>query len=351
MTEDFIITPDYKKIFSYHDSIADRIKSRENSQLEFKESFNWNSKEEYAKTMAAFANNRGGYIVFGIKDHPRDLIGLKNNNFEITDEAKISLYLNSIFLPEIIFEKFVMSENSKIIGVLRIEEAKNKPIVCIRAGDAIKEADIYYRYNGSSSKIKYGELKMLLEIIRNEERKIWMRHLEKISKVGAENAVILDITDNKLEGKGGSLLIDNKLITKLKFIKEGSFKEGGEPVLKLVGDVKPIIISKSGKIKKNGIQITDDPNAPAIRIEEEEILKAKFPLDYETLIKNFKIKFPNIKLNKDFHERRKKLMENKNLSKRRFLDPNNPKSPKKDFYSHNFLREFEKILLGKKLED
>ena len=349
MTEDFKNTELYKKIFSYHNSIPDRIISRESGQLEFKESFNWHSKEEYAKTMAAFANNKGGCIVFGIKDRPRDLIGLRSNNFETTDESSVSLYLNSIFSPEIIFKKDVIDENSKTIGIIRIEEAKNKPIVCIKAGEAVKEADIYYRYNGSSSKIKYGELKMLLEVIRNEERKIWMGHLEKISKIGAENAVILDIANGKVEGKGGSLLIDSKLIPKLKFIKEGSFKEGGEPALKLVGDVKPVIFSKSGKIRKNNLQITNDPNAPAIRLEEEEILKTKFPLNYEALIKNLKDKFPSIKLNKDFHEHRKKLMEDKNISKRRFLDPNNPKSPKKDFYSHNFLKELEKYYQEKNM--
>lgn len=333
MSEDFKNSACYKKIFSYSNSIPYRIISRESGQLEFKESFNWNSKEEYAKTMAAFANTKGGCIVFGIKDHPRDLIGLKNNNFEATDEAKISLYLNSIFLPEIIFEKFITYENSKTIGIIKIEEAKNKPIVCAKSGEILKEADIYYRYNGSSSKIKYGELKILLEAIINEERKIWMSHLERISKIGAENAVILDIANGKVEGKGGALLIDSKLIPKIKFIKEGSFKEGGEPTLKLVGNVKPVIFSKVSKIEKDGRKITNDPNAPAIRLEEEDMLKAKFPLNYEDLKKHLKAKFPNLKLNAEFYEIKKKLMEDENLSKRRFLDPNNPEGPKKDFYN------------------
>jgi len=64
---DLINSQDYKKIFIFHSSIANRIISRESSQLEFKESFNWLSKDKYAKSMAAFANNRGGFIIFGSK--------------------------------------------------------------------------------------------------------------------------------------------------------------------------------------------------------------------------------------------------------------------------------------------
>ena len=78
---DFIHNPDYKKIFSFHATIRDRVMARESGWLEFKESFNWLSKDKYAKSMAAFANNKGGYIVFGIKDQPRELTGLQSKNF------------------------------------------------------------------------------------------------------------------------------------------------------------------------------------------------------------------------------------------------------------------------------
>ena len=41
-----------------------RVKSRERNNLEYKESFGLSSWAKYAKTMAAFANNQGGYILF-----------------------------------------------------------------------------------------------------------------------------------------------------------------------------------------------------------------------------------------------------------------------------------------------
>ena len=80
------------------------LKSRESNTLEFKESFHNKSWIQYSKTMAAYANNRGGYIIFGIKDKPREVVGLKNNHFETLSQEQFTDYINSLFAPEIDFE-------------------------------------------------------------------------------------------------------------------------------------------------------------------------------------------------------------------------------------------------------
>ena len=46
---------------------AGTLKSRESNTVEFKESFNKSNTPKYAKTMAAYANNRGGYIILVLK--------------------------------------------------------------------------------------------------------------------------------------------------------------------------------------------------------------------------------------------------------------------------------------------
>ena len=341
MNTDFHNSDEYKKIFLFHETIADRIISRESGWLEFKESFHWNSKDKYAKSMVAFANNKGGYIVFGIKDKPRDLVGLQSNNFEEVDEAKITAYLNSVFAPEIIFEKFVITVNTKKIGLLYTQQAKTKPIVCLKNDGELKEADIYYRYNARSERIKYPEIKAMFDFVKEEERKGWLEHFEKISKIGPTNAAIMDTIGGEITGKGGTLVIDKKLIPKLKFINQGNFQEKGKPVLRLIGDVKPVSII-AGKSKNGlGVQITDDPNAPAMRLEEEEILKKKYPLDYRALVKELSKTYSDFKINSKFHKLRKELMKGEKLSRTRYLDPNNTKSSRKDFYSPNIVKKFE----------
>ena len=78
---------------------AGTLKSRESNTVEFKESFNKSNTPKYAKTMAAYANNRGGYIIFGVKDNPRKIVGLKNENFENMSQEQFSEAINSLFAP------------------------------------------------------------------------------------------------------------------------------------------------------------------------------------------------------------------------------------------------------------
>mgnify|MGYP002627971886 CR=1 FL=1 len=43
---------------------------------------------KYAKTMAAFANRDGGYIIYGVKNNPRIVVGMRDNIFDEYDDAK-----------------------------------------------------------------------------------------------------------------------------------------------------------------------------------------------------------------------------------------------------------------------
>jgi hypothetical protein len=101
------------RIFRISAANPDRLISRENSTLEFKEGFGWKSLPEYARTLAAFSNAQGGYIVFGVKDRPRILEGLTNDRFEELDPAKLTRGLQDYFEPEIQWESFICMFQAK----------------------------------------------------------------------------------------------------------------------------------------------------------------------------------------------------------------------------------------------
>ncbi|MDH4241828.1 MAG: ATP-binding protein [Phycisphaerae bacterium] len=326
------------KIFNFHQDFPNRIIARESSWIEFKESFNWASKSKYGKTISAFANNKGGYIVFGVKPNPKELVGLQSGNFEDIDESKITEYLNSVFSPEINFEKFTRKVLDKIIGLIFVYESLNKPVICTKTDDDIKEAEIYYRYNARSEKIKYPELRTMIDKAREQEKKEWMKHMERISRIGPTNTAILDISNGKIEGKGGTLLIDEKLISKMTFIKEGKFKKEGKPVLKLVGDVKPAIVTK-GIVDVGHVRITDNPADPAIR---EETILEYYPLDYRKLTALLRERYSDFKIGRKYHGIRKELRGFVQYCKTRLLDPSNPKGSSKDFFSHDIVSVFDK---------
>jgi predicted HTH transcriptional regulator len=120
-------------IFLLEKQESDRLKSRENGFLEFKESFNWESRLKYAKTMAAFANSRGGYIVFGVTDKPRTAKGLQSEKFENFDPAKISEILNEYFNPEINWEIGTHEFLNRKFGIIYVSSSENKPVICSKS--------------------------------------------------------------------------------------------------------------------------------------------------------------------------------------------------------------------------
>lgn len=91
------------------------------------------------------------------------------------------------------------------------------------------------------------------------------------------------------------------------------------------------------------VQFSDDPNAPKVTITEEEALQ-KYPLDYHDLLDKLKKRYSDFVQNNNFYAIKKEIVENDKLNKlshTRLLDPKNPKSGKKTFYSSNILKEFD----------
>ncbi|HLE75752.1 MAG TPA: ATP-binding protein [Candidatus Bathyarchaeia archaeon] len=255
------------EIFKVSPNKPNRVISRESSWLEFKESFGWASLAKYLRSCAAFANSKGGYIVFGIANRPHILKGLKGKNldsFEGFDPEQMTNHFNDHFAPEIEWNIHQYELHGNVYGLLYVYESKNKPVVCCKdAGKELKEGDIYYRYRGRTERIKYPELRTILDAGREQEQQLWMQHLANIARIGVREAGIFDLHTGQITGFGGSFLIDESLLSQLSFIKEGEFSEvKGKPVLKLIGNVEPIrsMPSNAGKkqiIKTKGIRIGD----------------------------------------------------------------------------------------------
>jgi len=250
-------------IFRLDKKNLERLITRESSTVEFKESFHGKGKwDEYCKTMASFANNKGGVIVFGIKRKPHDLIGLNNSYFEDYDTAELSTYLNSRFAPEIIWSKHSHNVYGKVFGLILVRESQNKPVIAICNGsNIINESDIFYRYNAYNKKIKYPELKHILEENRRKEQELWMSHLQHIASIGVHNAAIFNPDNGIITGKSGVFVIDKQLLSKISFIREGEFQEvKGAPVIRIVGEAQFIGV---GKFKG-----TESIERQAIRLEQ-----------------------------------------------------------------------------------
>ena len=236
---------------------------REGQELEFKEQFNLAGLADYFRDFAAFSNNRGGYLVFGVKDSPRIPIGLNEKSvaqFREIDPEKISGYLLELFSSNIVWEQADFELEEKVFGVFHIFESNTKPVIAKKdegKNKILKNGDIYYRYGGRTQKIQYAELEAIIRHRVEQNNNQWLDLMSKIGKAGPQNAAILD-TERALIEKDDTkiLVIDDDLAGKLKFIKEGKFSEKeGASTLKLVGDVVPIDrVEVIQKVKENLIK-------------------------------------------------------------------------------------------------
>lgn len=106
------------------------IKKQEGSKLDFKLKLSLNSesnKKELAKDISAIANSKGGrgYIIVGIDDKTKDIIGLKEN--EVIKEEQVQQIISSRCEPPIpITVETYLIENKKI-SVITIYSSEHKP--------------------------------------------------------------------------------------------------------------------------------------------------------------------------------------------------------------------------------
>jgi len=231
-------------IFRLDVRYSNRIASRESSKLEFKENFNFGSLPKYARTMAAFSNNEGGYIVFGIGDNPRDLLGMSNDQFDKLEPERLTTELQKFFDPEIKWERYTYSYNDKLFGLIYTHECPVKPIISkqtVEQGEHIRESDIYYRYRAKNERIKYAELYAIIEERQTNNFQKWLDFIQTVAKIGVDNAAIIDLLEGTLSGPGGKLLISEKMIEKVKFIQEGRFDDtGGDPAIQVVAKAEVV---------------------------------------------------------------------------------------------------------------
>ncbi len=139
-------------------------------------------------------------------------------------------------------------------------EAIVKPIICTKqAGEKLASGDIYYRYHGQNTKIKYAELSSILDKERLRVESLWMNLFKETAKIGVDNASLLNISDGKISiDENKNIFLDESLISQMKFIKEGQFSEvDGSPTLKLIGELKSGDATVTSIMKKE-VVITED---------------------------------------------------------------------------------------------
>lgn len=168
---------------------------------------------------------------------------MKDDQFESLDIAKISSMFDEYFQPSIKWDLYLYKENNKKVGIIYFYESKDKPIICTKNDSKAKfsEGFVFYRYGGQVKNIRFAELNKIIQSKIEKERTSWQRFLSQVIQIKPEKALIVDLDKGIINEGSQKIIIDESIVDKFKFIKEGEFNEKiGAPTLKLVGEISSI---------------------------------------------------------------------------------------------------------------
>ncbi|MFA5404399.1 MAG: ATP-binding protein [Ignavibacteria bacterium] len=183
------------------------IEDGENSTVEFKRKFS--SPEKIAKEMIAFANSKGGKILFGVDDD-RTIVGVESEKGEM---ELIDTAARFFCEPEINYDYEIISIKKSDVVVVHIPESTNKPhkLISDKLDDEVK---VYIRYKdrcvlasretinilrGSNVKshpvkINFGELEKSLLKYLEENEKITVKGFKKLVNISERRASRILVT-------------------------------------------------------------------------------------------------------------------------------------------------------------
>jgi hypothetical protein len=234
------------------------VRSREGKHREYKENLVAADLSEYTKTLAAFGNTSGGYILFGVSNRPRQIVGVTHD----LDEAQWVDRLKQDFDPEIPISVVNYTVKELKLTAIGCDQILNRPVVCKRSRskvierdgkakdvEVIREGAIYYRYAGQTRNIGFSELVVLIAEREERRLKAFMDTMNVIQKVGVDHTGIL-----KMSADSSSIFMTPETAKGLALIDKGRLVEKrGAPAYVVVGnvDVANVVHAQLSEADKN----------------------------------------------------------------------------------------------------
>lgn len=236
-----------------------RVTNRESERREFKLAFEKENLWKYAQTIIAFANRDGGVIFFGIKNSPRELVGITGTE---PDELVFSNFLKEYFEPEVPFTLDTKKIQGKKVLYVLVKPSTDKPIICKKKKvqqfrekgkadqELLREGAIYYRYSSSNGEIKYPELKKILDERVQKVFHSLVENITLINKVGHDRAAIVDAAGLSGDNKTATVYITTETAQNMNWISKGRFSETEDEADKAFYVVKEVEIKHGIEVEK-----------------------------------------------------------------------------------------------------
>lgn len=254
------------------------LRGVETDEVECKLTFQRPGNDRLLRAVAALANNRGGYVLFGVEDHTGLLKGLKDDRFSNNDPSKFAQAFKSAMEPCPRFELGEVALNGVTMGAVYVHAELDGPVIATRDEDSFKAGVVYYRYPGESRAIHPADFRRMLAARDQRARHEAANLAKKVIELGGD-AAVLDLKNGRIDNRAGPIYMSPDLLSKLHLVREGKFvQKEGAATLRLVGDVEVAQGSSENLIRERIVR-TAIKDSDVLRnfIEQAEV---KFPAEY-----------------------------------------------------------------------
>ena len=252
-----------------------KVKSRERTDLEFKESPDENALRKCLKTIAAFANANGGRIIFGVTDSPRYVCGIS----EFPDEADLQNLIGECLYPtpeiqviehllddDLLIELYVHSSVKRpVIATkdVQTKERKNKTV--------LSQGVVYARRAGQTKPITGEEFGRLLERRDEQIRSSILSLLSRANSIGFDQVAVADFRKYGSAEENVTLWVPEGAAKDLNIIDRARLVEdAGAPAYQIRGQVQ--LTTPSDK----------DPRVPLLPAKSVRALKGPVTMVFGT---------------------------------------------------------------------
>lgn len=140
-------------------NISQEIAKGESSTLEFKKELPA-THEQYLKTVVAFANGKGGRIIFGVEDQTCAIVGVEVDSVAHTLD-KISNAIVDGIVPQIIPDVYLENVDDKTLIVVDVPACQHTPYYIRRQGP---EQGVYLRAGATTRRVEnYQRFELILK--------------------------------------------------------------------------------------------------------------------------------------------------------------------------------------------
>ncbi|SOC89930.1 Putative DNA-binding domain-containing protein [Ensifer adhaerens] len=265
-----------------------KVNSRERRDLEFKQDCEENTLRSCLKTIAAFANNGGGRIVFGISDSPRHVVGVDPGRFpdEAIFDDFIRKYLSPV--PDVIIEEHTLY-GTDLVSV-RVAAMTKPPVIAVRECQTsgkknktvLQPGVIYNRRAGKSECASSDEFRMMMERRDQAVQQAVLSIFDRARAIGFDRVSVADFSNFTSPGDNVTLYLPDDAARHLNVIDRARLVEDhGAPAYEIKGRIDLTTFSDKDPRKP----MLPRPAARALKADVESALWRGVPWSEQHLRK------------------------------------------------------------------